>query len=600
MSISTTRNFIEKSGCGIFIGVGLALVMGVSLFQGCQPREDPMAQANKSPEVVKIGQQVLTEEQLQEASERAVNLRVEQMRQMMGDTFEPMGSVADASAGMDGVGSIITSAIAVEMARARNLTVTDEAIRAETTRSLEEQLAQVRPQLEQSGALKAGATQAEFEAAFQKQFGQSIAQVRTRFNGQIDEAMKNPLQKLELSGQAAQALWRKSEEPKHRLDDAQLKTIFDSVVLKSIVFREQPRQDRSAEAEKVLADIKAGTITFEAAMDKYSDAPLQQGKKKKSEQEDILAWQFLLVDTDYAPVKNLKPGEVSGVIKGVDGPILYKMVRKTTNVPADFDTRKEFYRTNHMQFAANALYVAELRKARTSMPKWTNTGYEQLFRLYGIIQDPIVDQDFVGVAEDSLKVIATGGPLARRPASIAALLSIGRVYGRATGEAQKQLEPKFIEATLAFLSNVGENADLRLQLVDLFQKNKQASAGEQLARASSGINSFGQRGQGLRDQVFAKLGALRTAKLITEEQAKQVEANLQRWASDKRKFDEQARQRKAEQEAAQKAAEEAQKKAAEEAKKQGSGATTGGAAGGATGGASSSDLLTPQAPAGGR
>ncbi len=528
MSISTTRNFIEKSGCGIVFAVVLAVVMGATFFSSCG-QQDPAATTTPEggPAAATIGSTKLTLGQFEQQSEKALNQQ-QQRIQAMGEAakdFEGFSSADRATFFVRAVGDLITAAVNVELANQKKIPLTDASIKAEAMKQFQAQIDAQKQSFIQQGTLKADATQADLSAAFKSNFGMTLEELNQQQSNMYDEMLKNPEDRLLLAGGAAQQGWIDAKAKELSVSDEDLNRVFDTVRLKSIVFQEQVKQDRTAEAEKVLAEIKSGAITFEAAMEKYSSAPLQEGKKKKSENEDVLAWQFLLADKNYGPVKNLKPGEISGVIPGVDGPILYKMIKVEGNKPADFDQRKAFYRENHLKFLANNEYFTAFRASRFTIPKFENKGIELVFKYHTLLNDPNEEQDYVGLAAEAAEASAKD-PMSRRPAAIARFLSLRRVFLRMTPEQQAPLKSAYIESLQGFLE-IGENASLRMELVDLLVGQKSASAGAQLLQVANANGTFGPQGQKINQDIFAKLTELEKLNLVTSEEVGKINERQQ-------------------------------------------------------------------------
>lgn len=590
MSITSARNFIEKSGCGVITAIVLAAIMAVSMFAQCsraQQVQGGVPAQNETP-IVKIGENAILPSMLDAVYNEERKNREAQMRQQMGDkgTFEGFDTTQEAIMFRDALGQTIDSAINLDIAKAAGVTVSDDEALNEFMKQFETQISQFRDQLVQGGQLKSTATQEEFVAKF-KEFtnGKTPTEIIAERRADLAQKVKDPSLSLALKGGAAQTLWAAKEEANTKVSDAELDTIFDTVLLKSIVLKQGPRQDRRPEAEKILAEIKAGTITFEAAIDKYSDNPAQKGKKKKSENEDILAWQFLLTDENYGVVKSLKPGEVSGVIKGVDGPIIYKMIKvKKDNKPADFATKREFYRQNHVKFLANTKYYRILREKRAAATGFLSKGYEELFRLYTLDRDPIVPQDYLLIVENAEKVSDAVG---KRPAAIARFFAANRVWRGFAGAAKTKFEDDHYIPAMEEFMTMGENPNIRMMLVDLYIARKNAKAADHLLQASVSNSSLTEAGMALHQKIYSKLDELKKLNLIKPEVATQIETNQQRWTKDRKARDDaEAEQKKKDDADRKRAAEAAAKEKAEAAKAGAQKPAT-------SGGTSSSDLMNP-------
>lgn len=562
MSISTTRNFLEKSGCGIVVGVVLCAVMAVGLFQGCGAQSQ--GQATEAPKVAAftVGQNTIGLAELEAYVERTSANRERQIRNMpeMGRGFEGFSPTDRMTLFSNALGELVTAAINLELAKQVGVSMTEETAKSQLLSQLDQQIAAAQQQLQQQGKIKANATQAEISAVFQSEFGQTPEQIRQAQSTAVSEAMQDAATKIVLMGQAAQPAYVEKRRTQLTVSDEDLSKIFDSVKLKSILFRERPGQNRNAEAEKVLADIKSGKLTFEAAMEQFSDNPAPEGKRKQ-DREDVLSSQFLLLDTAYTPVRNLKQGEISQVIDGVDGPIIYKVIGFQSDKPADFEANKTTHRANHLMFLANQEYYEKLRAARTNMVKFGNKGLELVYRGYTLVNDPIVEQNWRAIYDEAKE--------ARDPASapfsmIAEYQAMGRVRASLTGPELAAFRPMMIDTLRTVLTRY-EGAGLRMQLVDLLIEARDETAGEELLRAARSNNTFGRQGQNLNDTIGAKLEQLRKANLVSSTTATEIEQAQASWITNKREHDENLKRQQEQIEKERQEAEAARKRAEEEA-----------------------------------
>ncbi|MBL8059105.1 MAG: hypothetical protein JNK63_00140 [Chthonomonas sp.] len=565
MSITSTRNFIEKSGCGVITGVLLAAIMGLSMASGqCKNAPGAQANPNEAPAVVTIGDTKLTGAAIDAiAKDDLANRERQVLAQLQGKPFDGYNSLQKGQFFRDSLGSAVDGGVNIQMAKEAGIKLEDSVLLDKFMNEVTTQISQFRQQMTQSGQLPANATEEQYLAKFREATGgktpdQLISENRTM----LADRLKDPNLSVPLKGQGAQMLWIEKEESLTQVSDAELDTIFDTVNLKAIVLNQAPRQNRFPDAERILAEIKSGKITFEAAMDKYSEKPLPKDKTKKSDVTDMLAYQFLLTDPNYGVVKTLKPGEISAVIKGVDGPIIYKMINvKKDNKPADFATNKEFYRTNHKKFMANTKFFRLQREAREKLPKFGDEGLNLLYQCYLLERDPILEQDHLKIVEGAAKLSTNG------PAVIARLLSGNRVWRGLQGENKSKFEDAhYMPALENFLNAFGPNPALNLTLVDMFASRKSAKAGEQLLAASISNTSLSDMGKAMFDRITSKFKDLKAAGLVKPEVSAQIQANLDRWSKDKKQRDDQAKEMAAK-EAADRAKNEAAMKAEKEAAK---------------------------------
>lgn len=588
MSIDTTKNFIEKSGCGKVFGVVIAVAMIASVFQSCGIGRD--AQSNQSttaanePPVVTVGKEGAPISAFESLNERATQMRQSQMQAQSQGQFEGLSQSDRAILYSEVTGQIVSNLINIHYAKEAGITVTKEAALAESGKQFEDQVNQARQQLIQQGKLTATSTAEEFDKAIKELAGKTLAELRAESTESSSKLYETPGGKVVLEGAAAVALYKAQMESKVVVSEEELKKSFQSARLKSIIFKSAPAgPDRTAEAQKVLQDIKAGTITFEAAMDKYSQNPFAPKGKKQSEYEDVLSMQFLLVDKDYAPIMDLKPGEMTGVIKGADGPVIYRLIKFEGTVPPDYEATKAEKMRNHKMFVANVGYFKRLEADMMTLPKFTDQGYEVLYKSGILMREPKF-----GGQEEAVRMqarnLTTGSP---RPRDVARFFLERRYYLKLKPEQKKTSFEPYLMAMKGFVSSF-DGPLVRMDIVDLLTEMKSAEAGAELVSASLTNSTVGPIGQAFNTRINTTLDKLKAAKLITPDQIKAVEENQQRWIQQKKEAEkamaDQAAQRKQAEEAL--AKEKAAAEAAEKAKGKDAAKPSG---------TSSSDLMAPPA-----
>lgn len=588
MSIDTTKNFIEKSGCGKAFGVVIALVMLVSVFQSCGVGQDAQsgqaaAPANE-PSVVTVGKVGAPVSAFESLYERAIQIRETQVRAQAGDNFEGLSQSDRAIVYSEVAGQVVTNLINMHYAQEAGISISKDMALAESTKQFEDQVNTARQQLIQQGKLTATSTQEDLDKAIKELAGKTLTELRAENTATASDLYDSPGGKLILEGGAAVTAYKSQMESKTVVSEDELKKSFQSARLKSIVFKQNPTgPDRTAEAQKVLDEIKAGTITFEAAMDKYSQNPFAPKDKKPSQHEDILAMQFLLVDKDYAPIMDLKPGQMSAVIKGADGPVIYRLIKFEGSVPPDFEATKAEKMKNHKMFVANVAYFKRLEADMMTLPKFVDGGYEILYKTSMLMREAKYANLEEGLRNQA-RSLTTGSP---RPRDVGRFFLERRYYNKLKPEEKKTKFEPYLEAMRGFVS-VFDGPTIRMDIVDLLIEMKSPAAGAELIPASLTNSTFGQMGQAFNTRINTALDKAKAAKLITPEEIKQVEENQKRWIEGKREYEKQIAAQAAQRKEAEAAL--AKEKAAAEAAEKAKGKEP------AKPGTSSSDLMAPPAP----
>ncbi|MBN8689278.1 MAG: hypothetical protein J0L72_00655 [Armatimonadetes bacterium] len=567
MSITSARNFFEKSGCGTIVAIGLVVVMALGVASQCNlgsrasDANNPQPGANAAADVVaKAGGYTVSAQAISEAYDKNIAMMDQNGRAQAGafGVYEGIPASVRAETYMNTVAELIDGAVNLNLAQKGGVVLTTDQIVSTLSADLKTQIDQVRAQMQQEGKLKAGATDAEFETAFKAQFGQSTADIMASKANEVKALLATEPGKLALGGRASYLALVDKNAKAMNIPKEELDKMFYSVKLKSILLKEAIGQDRMAEAQKVYDEIKSGKITFEAAMDKYSDNPAEKGKAKR-DKVDILAYQFLLIDKDYGPVKDLKPGQMSNVIKGADGPIIYKYIEETDGKPADFNSRVEFYKESHAKFKANVAYNKDLEAARQEV-EFPHPGFGSIFILKSQFARLKVQPDQLLKAYQSGKA-AIG--IDSQAGAIGAYIAGLRLQKLLPGKPGTPSAQELAEAGARY-ADMFDGPAIRLEMVTQFVKLKSKEAGNQLLKAAQSNSTYGPQGLDFNKKIFAQLDELKKAGLIEPATVKEIEAVQAKWLADK-KADDEARKKAATEAQAAEAKAQADAKAAEKA-----------------------------------
>lgn len=418
--------------------------------------------------------------------------------------------------------------------------------------------------LEGMGAIKENATEAEINQAFSQTFGRDLNAYRTEQQAVIEAALDNPAQRDIALSSIATKLVMDQYANSVSVSDAQLLQSFENLTHKKIDFNSKE------EADKALVEIRGG-MSFEAAIDKYSKAPAPEGKKASEVTQDLQRRMFS-TNPALAPVASLKAGEVTEVLDAGFGTYsIYKVTAVKDDKPADFEAKKE----QHRKELAQALGSVQYRDDHEAFTKglqveWIDPGFEVLFKVDEALSgatpmDATQLNARLTELEREAKTLADSGDLmSQRPALLAQFYANERLYINNPND--KEILNRRIEVAEKMLLS-SESIDLRLELVEqLADLGRGSDAAEQLVQAARLNFDPGEAGAQNRQEIAGFLERLREEKFITDEQALEVEAELKRWADEKKRQDEYEAQQKKEQEEAQKLFEEEQKKAEAEAK----------------------------------
>ena len=615
VSITSARNFIEKSGCGWIVAIGLAIVFVFSLVYTNMADTQARQEDQKPIPIATVGSQIVSwqsvEARFRQAASRLLNL----------EGGAPPEREAEVYA--EALDIELRAAAQREIARKRGVQVSKQRVLDDAAKVFDSELAYRRAMLAATGQIKQNATEAEAQEALARMYGKDVALVRKEMLEATEKRLEDPQGKIELENQSLGNVLIEAASGSVQLSEDQLKKDLQTVVTKRIAFdlMKHPNEDLRAKAQKVLDEIKSGSISFEAAMNKYSDDPPPSDKKPKSESTVNLDNATIAYDESYAPLRTMKPGEVSPVLSIYSGPAIVKIVRLDPKLPADYATSKEERRKNRIRQIAVKSIQKEIEELVTAPSlKWTSPGFEVLYEWLKAYRDNALAADksklasrMLEIASKAEKVVTEGDSEGNHAASLAFFVATDKASQLASGDKKKQLEEQWLRAANTVLETT-ENMDLRIRLARmLLAKKDYKNAASSLTFAAQGNAGFSDEAirrfkeiEGLRAQLASagqkpkelaaaqaqwkseafealksqaelnedysetgrvtyadvnkRLAQLRSAGIINAAQAAEIEKFQARWRTEKVKADEEmARERK-------KAAEDA-KKAAEEAKK---------------------------------
>lgn len=621
MSITSARSFIEKSGCGWIVGVGLAVVFVFSLFStGMFSGNDRGGSGEeKAIPIVEVGGQAVALQTIERTYQATAG-------QALGMEGGPPPDL-DAEVYGESLSQTIRAAAQRSLAARHGVKVSDDKIVESALKRFDDQLALQRQLLMATGQIKANATEVEIQQALRQVLGgKDVASARADVQSQVLQALKDPSARAQLESGTVGAILIDAVGSTIQLPDEQLKKDLETVVTKRVAFdsTKNPSVDLVAKANKVLSEIKGG-LSFEAAMNRYSDDPPPAAGKPKSESTVNLTRGNLSYDDAYEPLRGLKPGDVSPVVLLNTGPAIFKIIKFDSKLPADFETTKaERKKTRIREMAIKQIQRDIEELVKPEKLKWQSEGFKVLYEWHQKHHEPELVKDqakmstaMKEIAEKAKSAMEGADSWGMRPARLTWFVALNDVYKHA-GESEKaKLRDEWLDAAQAALQD-SENVDLRIEITRTFLAAKnlekavenlsaaaQANSGtseqalkrhqdivaleaklqsagvkkEDLEPVTSALSDwkmaafeelrgqaelntdYGDAGRQTFADVNKKVEAFRSAGIISPAQVSEIEKLQEKWKSDKAKEDELAAQE------AKKQKEEA-KKAEEEAKKQ--------------------------------
>ncbi|MBX3118393.1 MAG: peptidylprolyl isomerase [Fimbriimonadaceae bacterium] len=535
MSITSARKFFEKSGCGtVFIIIAGAAMILTMIFTRGQDQPTPRDLEANSPALAMIGQY--------KVSEIAVNDSFNAMADQQRNAETGLSADDTVSLYASMVSAHVGSALIVDLGHSMGLNVTDEQLFDEAKKEVEKQLADMVKMLENMSLVKPGASQADIDKAYQGITGRTLQSVR-------EEQLDNVKQSLATqAGRLSQTARFFSEKMKTRyvaetkVSDEELRRSFNAYTTKRIVFGrpdEVPPKEALEKAKQVLSDIKAGKITFDEAMNKYTMDPAPGPDKAKSDSTTDITQSIIDYDASLTSIPTLKPGEVSGVLQTSAGPGIFKLISVKSTIPSDFETNKTELMKVEVERKADRRLRDEIIKRRDGGAiQWKSKGAEALF-MWNLAQidvnystDDVKKKELLVKASELAKAADLDDTTVDPKWGILANYAVQKsLIALATPAEKPEIQADYVAAMNA-LTSIVENVELRLELVREYLQAKDKEAGAQLVFAAQANNTTGPLAQGYYTQIAGLRDKVKSAGLIEDADVKKVNEELKRWSDE--------------------------------------------------------------------
>lgn len=605
LSITKTRDFFEKSGCGKYImgAFGLALIVGL-LWTGFGSGNQQPEQEKNYVQAAAVGNHAV---QVHE-----IEMLLEELNKAQQGSSDPLRAAAQYGGA---VYFTVQNAVEAYLAEKAGIQLSDERIR-----SLAEEAAadQAKAQTENSkmqmaalGILKPGYTEADFAAEFKKQQGISPSEYQDQMKQQMLQALEDPTQKSRIVAGITREELLKKYSNSITLSDEDLKRSYERFTVKRVYVdprKEDPLKPKDAEAlakvSQALSAVKGG-MSFEAAMDKYSDDPVPPGKKSKGESQLFYERYQLENDRNLRPILNLKPGLVSGVLNSSGGPAIFKLIKVETNLPKDFETQKKTrYEVVRQNMAANKAADEVLKIYDGETINWKIKGFQAVFewqyaRTDNTIQfEPVKRRERLLKAYESAQAaLKEGDAFSDRPGKFAEFGAYEDLWAM-SDDAQKAKLKEDRPVVLEHVLSVADGPELRVELgkiliakkdlegaipqievaaqqmfvyddatlarykemLSLRKQLKDAGAADEMLKGvDDAIEAYkagafevlkglmetnldySEQGQKLYNDTYRQLDRLKKLGFISAEQGKQIENLLNKWRTEKIKADKEAK-----------------------------------------------------------
>ena len=520
MSITKAREIIEKPGCGLTVGIVLVLVFAIGFILQGQFGAQQAAQqeAGARTPIATIGDFVVLDEavRMQEAFSR------EQFAMFRGNPNPVQESEIKAQA----LAEVVQKGLRLQLGKDKGIQPSDADIKKTVDMQVETDFMRM--------AQQSGIPPQQFEQRFKEQTGLTLAEAKKKeLEARAERLATDPDFKSDMASLAIDPLLKAAEAKKIKATDADVLKSNATLYLKPIQIDPAEGTTPKQKADKVLAEIRAG-LSFEAAMDKYSDYAVAAGKKK-STAESQLSMQSVLLDERLAPLKDLKPGQVSSVVDVGSVALIYKLVKVENLAKKEFDKNKKMYTDRYVNTLASKSIGEQIEKLYGRI-KWESEGYKLLFEAARTARDPkltptAMKARFKKIAADASQPVDEIG----QDAADAARLFAGSMYWQSATPAEKQAMRK---ERIAMLREVAEGEiDLMLELIDLLIAEKDPDAGTFVLSAVQTNQDFDDASTANIKKITERFAKAKAAKLVTPEDAKSIQDQLDLWKKEKQQDD---------------------------------------------------------------
>ncbi len=558
MSISKFRENIINSGCGKVIAIVVgAVVLGGVVFTSCSRQQVASTVIGKDGKeiavIAEFGGQKLTVADLAEKSKE------------IGQQFGGAELPSEFQIMMDGqaLSQLLDQAAITEIARQEGVALDDESVLKSFDTEIVNEKKRIREQLVTMGKLKDGATEDDFKKAFKEvSQGQDLDEQITQARKTLADQLKDTEKRASLLAKLAPTLLQIKLRRSISVTDQDVTTYVTEFTAKRIVFLDSKEPGKAEErAKKVVAEVRGG-LSFDDAINKYSDEPAE-ANKKKSDRTVLVSGAQIDFSAENKAVAKLKVGDVSEPVKTFEGYSIVKLISSTPKPPKDFDKQKEQIKAEIERGRLTSIIREKVEAFKKSnKPRFNLKGFEALY-------------DFTMLATDSSdpKVVQTKrDDVLKRALEVAKSKNnvdqgVGAMVYYA-GTKQKANNPEISRATILpelelstkLMTEVKDSPELHLDLADIYREMKKGTeAGEQLLAAARLNTKHDPSGQALFQAIATKIGDFKKDKLITDEVAAAVDKEQNRWREENKKIEAERAKAEAEEKKAREAAEKQQK-----------------------------------------
>lgn len=534
-------------------------------------------QGGAAGEIAMVGESAL--------SLQYVNNFAERTRQQMREQAPDRTMTLEDEASIEGhaLEQSVIAGLLLVLAKNEGVDINESSIQAMMDKQAKDAWGKQRELWIKEGKLKPNATEAEFDGLFKSSYGTTPKETTELNRKMLAERINGP-DSLEIKVSYANQILIDHFGSKIPTEEADVLKSYDQYNAKRIVLEKakHPGEDLVAKMNGIKKEI-AGGMTFEAAMDKYSDEAEsidpKDAKKKRPKHENVfqLDGTTAQINDSYAPVATLKPGQISEPLGFPNSVELYRLDSVTSSAPADFKAKFSEYRQQFIEPRAVTKMQDGITKLKSdkSVINWKSEGYHVLYdkQLFNtdpknFTADPTARRATLqGILDRAQK--AMEDPIGGRVATLVTYTAMEEIYNATEPKDRAPLEARRDEV-LAKLAETLADPDISMKLVGTYgsRKDKEKLLGAIDKTVDNLMATLDSKGQRIFAELNSSIDRYAKENLITADDVKNIRAKLEEWKKAKIDHDKYEAVAKKEAEEQKKADEAAAKKAQEDLKKE--------------------------------
>ncbi|MEM4409626.1 MAG: peptidylprolyl isomerase, partial [Candidatus Caldarchaeum sp.] len=241
------------------------------------------------------------------------------------------------------------------------------------------------------------------EQAFHDVFGMTPDAFRSRLEEEKQAILQSQVRRHMVLGEMARDKVLEAFKKKVDTSDKALRESYEQFTYQQLLISSSKHPDPFKKAQQVLQEIKNG-LPFEKAVAKYSDREPLRGEKKEASGMSTDDRLTILSTENLKFLLGMKPGDISDVVRLDIGAAIYKLVKRETKLPQNFETARAFRITQMQQLLGDqALRTTLSDKKRNAKIAWSEDALRLVYEFDDLIAGEL-SQKLAGPAHQHERV----------------------------------------------------------------------------------------------------------------------------------------------------------------------------------------------------